>query len=386
MQAKLWMPMSNSLRRDVSQFAKSTFPEIYQSSPSLFKKTVNLFNSRLRGLWVIPITISFFLLGQLINPEFIQWMHISTETARTIVDQRITNLATVFSITLVVIGWLLTNLSVRESLSFQLLFKKTYLYPIFYFISTLTGCLLICSLLRHESFINLQNIVIAGTLLIVLALILITFLFVRFINVVDAGFFYDALGTEVINEVHTLAKIEILSRRSRTEYGEKCKSFNLNDGINFNTDLTGHTGINITPFNYGPQQNQDDVDFIFGAKKKYAIIDMNLDKLAKAFELLAIHKGSYYRPLQLGANITENFCPYYIPKNITLPKKFASKIRKVFLLRTPEETKNFQNRHLNYFNERFKIDVKEGKKDNIEKGLAIYARIFDLEDKIFSTC
>jgi hypothetical protein len=379
--------MSKSLRKDVYQFARVTFPEVYPHVRlSLLKRFVSFLNSPKRALWVVPITITLFTIGQMFSPAFLQWMHIPVDSSRIIIDQRISNLATIFSITLVVIGWLLTNLSVKESLSFQLLFKRTYLYPIFYFVGTLIACLIIFSLLRHESYIDLGNIVIAGTCLIILALILITFLFVGFIKVVDAAFLYDALGAEVIKEVNVLAKTEILTRRSRTLYKEECESLNLNDGIRFNTNLSAHTGVNITPLEDDIESSQEDEADIFGSKKKYEVYDMNLERLSSQVEQLNMTDTCYFSSLQIGSVITENYCPFYIHNNITLPNKFSRKVRKAYCLRPPRQIKRLETRHLAYFNDRFMKDVKEGKTDNIQKGLAIYAMMFDLEDKIYSKC
>ncbi|MGB8193686.1 MAG: hypothetical protein WCF67_17270 [Chitinophagaceae bacterium] len=379
--------MSRSLRKDVQQFAKVNFPEVYGKQRFVpVQRLLHFFNSPNRGLLIIPIILSIFMIGQIINPPFLQWMHISSDTARIIIDQRTANLATIFSITLVVIGWLLTNLSVRESLSFQLLFKKTYLYPIFYFVSTLTACLILFSLLRHESFINLPNIVIAGTGLIILALILITTLFIKFINVVDSAFLYNALSIEVMKEIHFQAQFEIPRRRSTTEYSQACEIINLTDGIRFNTDLSNHTGINITPLDIKEDQKPTDLVDLFASKQKFEIVDINLEKLKSFSKSVNSALAGYYRPLHLGSQITENFHPFYFEHNIVLPAESSKKLRKVYKLRTPREPVEFSSRHLTYFNERFLKDVKEGKKENIENGLEIYARIFDLENKINSLC
>lgn len=379
--------MSTSLRKDVNDFARMTFPEVYpRVRLSSVKNFITFINTPKTGLWVVPITISLFVLGQMFSPNALQWLHIPVATSYIIIDQRVSNLATIFSITLVVIGWLLTNLSIKESLSFKLLFKRTYLYPIFYFVGTLIACLIAFSLLRHEHFVNLGNIVIAGTCLIILALILITFLFVGFIKVVDAAFLYNALGTEVIKEVNIQARKEILIRRSRTVYKEKCESLNFQNGIGFNTDLSNYTGINITPFT-PPDNIPNPVNInLFASDYNYEIYDMNLEALDKPIQPLTFTNTCYYRPIHIGLNITENFFPFYIHNNIVLSNNFAARIRKTFRLRTPREIKKLETTHLVYFNERFMKDIKEGKKDNIEKGLAIYATIFDLQDKIYSKC
>ncbi len=379
--------MSKSLRNEVNVFAEHTFPEIYNRPRlDLIIRFIEFINSPKRGLIVLPITVGVFFIGQIFNPKFLQWLNIPIDTSRIIIDQRVSNLATIFSITLVVIGWLLTNLSVKESLSFQLLFKRTYLYPIFYFVGTLISCLIIFSLLRHEVFINLGNIVIAGTLLIIIALTLITMLFVKFIKVVDSAFIYNALAEEVIKEASILARMEIMTRRSRTVYNETCEQLGLEDGIGFNKDLSGHTGINITKKEKNNKVNELDWETAFDSVTKFEVYDVDLEKLEKEIKQLGKLTNCYFRPLQVGSNIGENFFPFYIHSRIILPEKIDQKVRKAFRLKTQQEKIVADNRHLNYFNERFMKDVKDGKSDNIEKGLALYSRLFDLEDKIYSKC
>lgn len=379
--------MSKSLREDVYKFARLTFPEVYPSARvSPLKQFVSFINSAKWGLLVVPMTIAFFTIGQIFSPSVLQWMHIPVDASRIIIDQRISNLATIFSITLVVIGWLLTNLSIKESLSFQLLFKRTYLYPIFYFVGTLIACLIVFSLLRHEAFVNLGNIVIAGTCLIILALILITSLFVGFIKVVDTTFVYDALSAEVMKEVNVLARSEILIRRSGTVYREKCESLKLTAGVLFNTDLSGHTGINITPVTVQNEQQTDGEADIFGSRNTFEVYDMNLEMLSNQIRALAIDSICYFIPLHIGSKITDNFSPFYINNNISQRRKFSGRVKRSYCLKAPREVKKMASRHLEYFNERFMKDVKEGKKENIQKGLAIYAKIFNLEDQIYSKC
>ena len=378
--------MSTSLRKQVKKYAKITFPEVYpHTSFRLLKVVTTFINSRSRGLLVIPVTLVVFIIGQVTGSGFMGWMHIPVDTSRIIIDQRATNLATIFSITLVVIGWLLTNLSIRESLSFQLLFKKTYLYPIFYFISTLIGCLILFSLLRHESFINLGNVVIAGSILIIIALILITFLFIRFIDVVDAAFIYTALSAEVMKEVNALAKVEILSRKSGVLYNEQCKGFGLRTGGGFNTDLSDHTSVNIFPDSGEEDESSTNIDSFF-ERKSFEVRDINLENLEAQISKLNIREVSYYAPLQLGSVISENFVPFYIHNNIRLPGNFFKMIKKSFVFKPAREKQVIEPHHLTYFNDRFLKDVKEGKKDNIQNGLLLYAQIFDLENKIFNKC
>lgn len=379
---------NGSLRKQVNAFASNTFPEVFHNGADrIIPKLLNKINSKGWGLIVVPITLSVLIMGLLIRPSWLQFFHVSTDTARIIVDQRLTNLATIFSISLVVVGWLITNISVKESISYQLLFKRTYLYPIFYYIISLLGGLMLFSMLRHESYIDMGSIVVTGTYLIIIALALIVFLFVRLINVVDTAFFYEALERQVLQEVNYITKDLIIQRKSEKIYKENCEALGLTDGIRFMTDLSNHTGINITPLadNNEPAEKTS-ADDIFATRKRYVVHDIKLSKISNRIKPLERKQVSYYRPLQLGSAISENYFPFYFHNDTAIPKKLPGHIKKAFSLRTPKEAVMKSNPYQDYFNEKFLKDIKEGKKENIQKGLAIYTKIFDLQNKINKHC
>jgi hypothetical protein len=169
-------------------------------------------------------------------------------------------------------------------------------------------------------------------------------------------------------------------------YKEKCAELKLKDEIRFGTDLSNHFGINITPLKNDSLTPYKESPDIFASREKYEIYDINILRLKKHIEKLSLDEKCYFRPVYLGSVITENFNPFYFPRTVKLPKKFRQKVKCAFSLRNPRKQVVFNNENLQYFNERFLKDVKEGKGENIKRGLEIYAQIFDLENKIINQC
>ncbi len=378
---------STSLRKETSKFSRETFPELFMAWPKvIYTYLKDRFNTTIGGLLIVPATILSFLCGQFFHPSFLEVICIPEITAHAIIDQRTANLATIFSITLVVIGWLLTHISIKESISFQMLFKHTYLYPIFYFIISLIGCMMIFSLLRHEELINMGNIVIAGTLLILFALVLIVFLFVRLIKVVDVNFYYVSLEKQVMVAVFKMARSEIMERKSLKLYKSFCEKLGFRDGIQFMTDLTQHTNININQQRENMSLSKESNPINFPVINK-RVKDVNLCCISYALRNVSINNNSYYRPLHLDIGIHQNYNPFYLAGKPEINRGKLLQIKRAFKLRKPlSSVYNNRDEYLSRLHERFLKDVKESKEENIEKALAIYAKIYDLENKIIREC
>jgi hypothetical protein len=377
---------NKSLKKVVLLFGKQKFPIVF---PTTIKRFYNSFlkiiSSKAGGLLVICFAFLFIIFGQFFHPHFLQVIPLSDNVAKIIVDQRTTNLATIFSITLVVIGWLITNTSIKESISFQLLFKKTYIYPIFYFVISLIGFLMIASLLREANWIDLGKLVISATYLILIGLTAITFLFFRLVTVVRTNFFYASLEDEVMEEVIISAREEILRRKSTKIYKDCCQQLGLLDGISFGTDLSSHKGINITPLSKNIKDDTS-VDFFLTPKKNYLIADVNIASLKKQIEAIEFKGTNYYRPISLGYTINENYNPFYFDSQTENVSKIINGVKKSFKIKISKKMKNHAKPNLDYLCQRFEKDVEDGKKENIEMALAIFSKIFLLENQIIKEC
>ncbi|MBK8344748.1 MAG: hypothetical protein IPL12_16550 [Bacteroidetes bacterium] len=119
-------------------------------------KTVGLF------LGVLLI----FIISPFIDISVLNIIDIKSETAVYIVYQRTASIATIISITLVVVGFILNNLAVKSALVYRLLFKKSLLYPIIYLTLSTIACFIAASTLRDSlpSF-EFTRVVMAGTIL-----------------------------------------------------------------------------------------------------------------------------------------------------------------------------------------------------------------------------
>lgn len=167
------------LKKNVITQMKVKHKELFDSLDTFTIKQVLNFISGSAHWWVISLTvILIFSLSSIINIDFLNFLEIKPQTAVYIVDQRTGNIATIISITLVVVGFLINNLAVKSPLVYRLLFQKSFLYPIIYLILTTIACFIVASTLRDTiPEYMFSRIVLAGTYLSILILFLIGFLF-----------------------------------------------------------------------------------------------------------------------------------------------------------------------------------------------------------------
>ncbi|MFW5983468.1 MAG: hypothetical protein ACOCQ4_03120, partial [bacterium] len=156
---------------------------------------------RNRWWFILILVIIVFAVGGIINVDFLNFIELTEPTAQILVDQRTGNIAAITAITLVVVGFLINNLAVKESFAYRLLFKHSYLYPVIYLTLSTIGCFFIVSTLRDElPSIRFINSVLAGTYLALIVLILIGFLFKRIIDFTNDRIIRRLLHNELIEE------------------------------------------------------------------------------------------------------------------------------------------------------------------------------------------
>src|SRR6266581_1948546 len=122
---------NNWLRHRVISQMKEKHKDLFDPfHHSMGKKFFNFISESKQSWFVIMFVAVIFLVSPLINIDFFNRIELNQQTVITIVDQRTANIATIISITLVVVGFLLNNLAVKSPLVYRLLFQKSYLYPI----------------------------------------------------------------------------------------------------------------------------------------------------------------------------------------------------------------------------------------------------------------
>ena len=107
----------------------------------------------------------------------------SKEILFQLIDTRIINISAIFSISFIIIGFLINNLKKYSHSSYDLIYKNIKLFPILYSSLSLIGLLILISLFRNSfSYQSLLNIIYLGTFLILTVILLIGFLFKRVID------------------------------------------------------------------------------------------------------------------------------------------------------------------------------------------------------------
>jgi len=380
--------MPKFLKKQIELTAKANFPDVYRPWVIRMFFTIRDFTNT-RGGWFIVFlaTAIFFIIGQFFKPSFLQIISVDNKEAKTIIDQRISNLAPIFSISLVVIGWLITNIVIKDTLSYKLLFKRIYLYPIFYFILSLIGMLITFSLIRSSQIINFGDVLTCATYLIVIALILIGFLFVGLTKVVDPGFFFESLQTEVLTEALLNARTVVKPNLGKKIYGEIFNKLLFSNSLRFDADTSGYTKITITPESKKPPSKELTIDQIFGGSSEYQLEDVNLKKITKILGSKNLTGLNYYHSLTIGSALSAGYTAIYIQNGDLLSNKEKKQLRncyKIKKIKHPGDLSSM-NTYLDYLNLRFSKDVKEGKNEYVDIMLTIYEKIYQLEDRINKT-
>lgn len=229
------------------------------------------------------IGIDFNLFG------YLKFKDVSTLSI--IIDQRISNIAAITSITLVVVGFLITNLAAKNKESIDLLFRKTKLYPIIYLILSAISVLLIVSFLRDSlDSLQFKNSIFMGICLMLTILVLIGYLFSNLIRVTNPQYLYSLFSEDLYTNAKHLIYNEKVEHYSKKILYEKFKNYGKILKSSYQAKHPNH--YRIVP------------------KKPAIIKDMNLNNIESC--LKNIHQYPYlkseleFHPVHLNQYMSEN--------------------------------------------------------------------------------
>ncbi|OFY85870.1 MAG: hypothetical protein A3F72_16145 [Bacteroidetes bacterium RIFCSPLOWO2_12_FULL_35_15] len=225
----------------IREHHKDLFDKWYKNIPKRFLDYI----SESAQWWVVLLfVILFFSLSSVINIDCLNFITLRDETSRLLVDQRTTNIATIISITLVVVGFLITNLAVKSPVTFKLLFKKSYLYPTIYLTLSTIACFIIVSTLRDTQipYFDFSRAVLAGTYLAFAILFLIGFLFRTIIQFTNGKEITGMLNVELMNEAKGNMKKILLIKYSSEQYittlqNHGAKEYDFSQALDFSTNF-----------------------------------------------------------------------------------------------------------------------------------------------------
>lgn len=221
--------------------------------------------------WIVlfPLVgISFIL--SLWNIEFLNILDISYDTACILVDQRTGNIAALLSITLVVVGFLINNLAVKNSISYRILFRASYLYSIFYYSISLLSFLFILSSLR-DTFNEMYfvRLVVIGTYLTLIDLFFLGMLFKNIVRFTQDSYMNRLMHKALIREQKNKLKESCIQKCSIKHFSEVMEKSNVT--INF------YSYINKSKKSYEFSTSREYKDTTY-CNKKY-VRDINMHKL-----------------------------------------------------------------------------------------------------------
>lgn len=220
---------------------KKHHPDLFDSaSKTITGKLKKLFTNKDSWILVLITVILFFLIAPHVDISFINFLELKFDNAKSIIDQRTTNIAAIISMSLVVVGFLINNLAVKSPTTYKLLFKKSLLYFTIYLTFSIIACFMMISLLRDTvSKFTFTRLVIAANYLALTIPFLIGYLFRKIILFTNEKVISNMLKDELLLEGRNKMK-KILVRRHSEEiypmlfknYAEKEFSF---DNFNFSS-------------------------------------------------------------------------------------------------------------------------------------------------------
>ncbi|MDX6191940.1 hypothetical protein SGQ83_21505 [Flavobacterium sp. Fl-318] len=183
------------------------------------KACINHFCDRNNWFSVFLLVLIFFAFSSFPNLEILNFLDFNSVLAKTVVDQRTTNIAAIISMSLVVVGFLITNLALKSPTTIKLLFKKSRLYFTLYLTFSTISCFIMLSTFREtlNDFV-FTRAVLAGTYLCIIILLLIGYLFRKIIHFTDDKHISEMLKKELLDEAKEKLKLQLLKKYSREIY------------------------------------------------------------------------------------------------------------------------------------------------------------------------
>jgi hypothetical protein len=362
---------SNSLKAQVTKELRNKHENLFKKPHSEFYDLcLEKFFSKQQWWLIALLTIFIFWVSRFINIDFLNFITLKKESAVGIVDQRSSNVATIISMTIAVIGFLIGNIAVKESFAYRLLFERSRLYTVIYFILSTIGCLICISALREtitDDFIYVR-LIITGTYCVVLILFLIGFLFRRIIRFTNSKEIQEMFHNEMINEAKTNLKSILISQASAI----KIRTFFEESGL---TDYSLSAAMDrLNPFNSGPAEinEKNQVTLMILDDIYLSAIDVYIKQL--------LNKEYYYRELVLEKSI-DYYDDFIFPKEGANPGKNKKQLIKLLSLKKIPKKDSEKYKVRTYFEQKLEEFSNESKHKSMEGVLDTYLEVLILEMK-----
>lgn len=364
----------NWLKYKVDKIIKIKHQELFEPAwKKTFSRCLNYTLHRERWWLILLIILSLYILSIVL--DCLNILSIKPDTAKAIIDQRTANIAAIISMTLAVVGFLISNLAVKESFAYGLLFKNSKLYPIIYFTLITIASLIIISTLRDtiKSEHIYARLVITGTYLVLCVLILIGYLFRTIIHFTNSKRIHQLLHAELIIEAKMNIKKGLIEKYSKKEYNKFMEMIGLKKYDWAEAWEPTHLNFDI--------KEVEETEITESKKKEYIVRDINLVDISVLIHPKKTAEKIYYSELGINSVITEldNFV-WEKGKINSLKEKKA--LRKCLVLNKATEKEKQSNEHVRkYFDLKLGELVDESKHKSVTDILESYIELYEIQMK-----
>lgn len=190
--------MKDSIRKVADKVLKEKNPNLFEKRWDKVIHTIS--DYRKWYIVVLPVLLLFFGL-QFINIPFLNFIHIDGDSVKSMIDNRTANIVTMISVTFAIIGFLIANLAIKESFTYNLLFKKSTFFPVSFVALTLIAAFIILSTLKDTFSADYQiRTLLVGTYLILIVVFLIGYLFTKLVIFTNQKDLLKLVRKELITE------------------------------------------------------------------------------------------------------------------------------------------------------------------------------------------
>ena len=208
----------------------------------LQEQNKDLFNSKLVRIWdfaksnnnwwiIAAVVLIVFFCLQFINIPVLNFLHIKEDTVKSLIENRTTNIVTLISVTFAVIGFLIANLAIKDSYTYNILFKKSTFFPVVYFALSLIVVFMLLSTLKDTLLPEYQSrTLIVGTFLLIFVIFCVGHLFIQLVKFTNHKDLLELTRNELLREAKENLKIigrKQLSDKKVNELGFSKFSYSL---------------------------------------------------------------------------------------------------------------------------------------------------------------
>lgn len=203
-----------------SKKVKANHDDLFDSFTIVCRRKVsNFFSSRNNWIWIFILVTIFFIIPIFLDFPVFNIITFNKDTVRSLVDQRTTNIATIISISLVVVGFLINNLAIKSPVTYKLLFNRSLLYLTIYLtLSTIFLFIIISTIRDTIPELIYAKLVLAGTYLSLIILFLIGVLFRKIIYFTNEKEISSMLSQELLTEGKNKLKLILIKKYSSEIY------------------------------------------------------------------------------------------------------------------------------------------------------------------------